>query len=75
MPATMPSAAPRPLARRQISPPTNAGANCAIAANDLRPIEDSRAPFVRGNHAGGEAAAERALTLLTRIRAAALGAT
>lgn len=41
----------------------------------LAAIEDSRAPFVRGNHAGGEAAAERALKLLARIRASALGAT
>ena len=41
----------------------------------LAAIEDSRAPFVRGNHAGGEAAAERALTLLSLIRASALGAT
>ncbi|KAF7959286.1 hypothetical protein AWV80_36295 [Cupriavidus sp. UYMU48A] len=41
----------------------------------LAAIEDSRAPFVRGNHAGGEAAAERALTLLSLIRATALGAT
>lgn len=40
----------------------------------LAAIEDNRAPFVRGNHAGGEAAAERALTLLSLIRASALGA-
>ncbi|UIF84574.1 hypothetical protein [Cupriavidus sp. UYPR2.512] len=40
----------------------------------LAAIEDSRAPFVRGCHAGGEAAAERALALLSQIRAAALGA-
>ena len=31
------------VARRQISPPKNAGANCAIAANDNKPIEASRA--------------------------------
>ena len=46
MPAAMPSAAPRPLAPRQISPPKKAGANCAIAANDISPIEASRALFV-----------------------------
>ncbi|AQV96750.1 hypothetical protein BJN34_23080 [Cupriavidus necator] len=39
----------------------------------LAAIEDTRAPFVRGNHPGGEAAAERALELLSLIRAAALG--
>lgn len=39
----------------------------------LAAIEDTRAPFVRGNHPGGEAAAERALTLLSQIRATALG--
>ncbi|MCY1223400.1 hypothetical protein D9M68_634540 [compost metagenome] len=39
----------------------------------LAAIEDSRVPFVRGNHPGGEAAAERALELLSVIRATALG--
>lgn len=38
----------------------------------LAGIEDARAPFVRGNHPGGEDAAERALRLLALIRAAAL---
>ncbi|MEC3769604.1 MULTISPECIES: hypothetical protein [Cupriavidus] len=37
----------------------------------LAAIEDARAPFVRGNHPGGEAAAERALELLSLIRATA----
>ena len=34
------------LAPRQISPPKKAGANCAIAANDIRPIEARRALLV-----------------------------
>jgi hypothetical protein len=38
----------------------------------LAEIEDIRPPFVRGNRAGGERAAERALELLARIRARAL---
>jgi len=38
----------------------------------LAAIEDARPPFVRGNHPGGEHAAERALELLSQIRAAAL---
>ena len=46
MPAAMPSAAPRALAPRQISPPKKAGANWAIAANDISPIEASRALLV-----------------------------
>ena len=39
----------------------------------LAEIEDLRAPFVRGNQAGGERAAERALALLAHIRARAVG--
>jgi hypothetical protein len=46
MPAVMPSAAPLALAPRQISAPKKAGANCAIAAKDIRPIEASRALLV-----------------------------
>jgi hypothetical protein len=34
----------------------------------LAEIEDIRPPFVRGNRAGGEQAAERALALLAQIR-------
>ena len=41
MPAVMPAIAPRAVPRRQIRPPKNAGANCAMAANDNRPIEAS----------------------------------
>lgn len=37
----------------------------------LAAIEDLRAPFVRGNRPGGEAAAERALALLAVLRAGA----
>ena len=37
----------------------------------LTEIEDLRPPFVRGNHPGGERAAERALALLARLRAGA----
>lgn len=48
----------------------------AVAANApihaLAQIEDSRVPFVRGNQPGGEQGAERALELLSVIRAAAL---
>ncbi len=40
----------------------------------LAEIEDLRPPFVRGNHPGGERAAERALALLASIRAGALEA-
>ncbi|WP_427309724.1 hypothetical protein [Cupriavidus sp. H39] len=39
----------------------------------LAAIEDTRAPYVRGNHPGGAAAADRALELLSLIRATALG--
>ena len=39
----MPATAPRAVPRRQISPPRNAGAICAIAAKDSRPIEASPA--------------------------------
>ena len=42
----MPSAAPLPLAPRQISPPISAGANWAMAAKDIRPIDDRRALLV-----------------------------
>ena len=41
MPTVMPAMAPRAVARRQISPPKNAGASCAIAANDNRPMAAS----------------------------------
>ena len=34
----MPAMAPRAVARRQIRPPKNAGASCAMAANDNRPM-------------------------------------
>jgi len=48
----------------------------AVAAEEplqaLAGIENARAPFVRGNHPGGEDAAGRALQLLSQIRAAAL---
>lgn len=44
-----------------------------LALHALAEIEDSRPPYVRGNVPGGERAAERALDLLARIRAAALG--
>ena len=37
----MPAMAPPAVARRQNSPPKNAGASCAIAANESRPIEAS----------------------------------
>ena len=37
----------------------------------LAAIEDLRAPYVRGNRAGGEAAAERALALLALVRSVA----
>ena len=37
----------------------------------LAAIEDLRAPYVRGNRAGGEAAAERALALLSLVRGVA----
>jgi hypothetical protein len=40
----------------------------------LAEIEDLRPPFVRGNRAGGESAAELALALLAVIRAGATGA-
>jgi hypothetical protein len=46
------------------------GDDALIAA--LAEIEDIRPPFVRGNRAGGEGAAERALALLARIRSAAV---
>ncbi len=46
MPATMPSAAPLALASRQISPPKKEGANWAIAAKDISPIDASRALLV-----------------------------
>lgn len=39
------------------------------ALRALSEIEDLRAPFVRGNWPGGEAAADRALALLSVIRA------
>jgi len=39
----------------------------------LTEIEDLRPPFVRGNHPGGEQAAERALALLAQLRAGAAG--
>jgi hypothetical protein len=38
----------------------------------LAEIEDLRPPFVRGNRAGGEPAAERALALLAKIRSTAV---
>jgi hypothetical protein len=41
----------------------------------LTEIEDLRPPYVRGNRAGGEQAAERAVALLARIRAKAGGST
>ena len=37
----MPAIAPRAVARRQISPPKKAGASCAMAAKESRPIEAS----------------------------------
>jgi len=43
------------------------------ALRALAEIEDIRPPYVRGNLPGGEQAAERALGLLSLIRAAALG--
>ena len=41
MPETMPAMAPAAVARRQNRPPKKAGASCAIAANDSKPIEAS----------------------------------
>lgn len=40
----------------------------AAALSALAEIEDIRPPYVRGNWRGGEAAAERALDLLARLR-------
>ena len=40
----------------------------------LTEIEDIRPPYVRGNHPGGEQAAERALVLLGALRGKALAA-
>ena len=37
MPALMPAMAPSAVPRRQISPPKNAGANCATAAKRQKP--------------------------------------
>ena len=37
----MPAIAPSEVPRRQISPPKKAGANCATAANDNKPIAAS----------------------------------
>ena len=42
-PAVMPATAPRAVPRRQKSPPRKAGAICATAANDRRPIDTSAA--------------------------------
>lgn len=44
------------------------------AMHALRDIEDFRPPFVRGNWPGGEQAADRALELLSVIRARAQAA-
>lgn len=44
----------------------------AESVDALAEIEDIRPPYVRGNVAGGEQAAARALGLLARIRAKAL---
>ena len=41
MPIVMPAMAPRAVARLQNSPPKNAGASCAMAANDSSPMEAS----------------------------------
>lgn len=38
----------------------------------LTEIEDLRPPYVRGNHSGGEVAAERALALLSILRKTAM---
>ena len=38
----MPAAAPRAVPRRQTRPPRKAGAICATAANDKRPIDGQR---------------------------------
>ena len=40
-PAAMPAIAPRAVPRRQKRPPRKAGAICATAANDRRPMETS----------------------------------
>jgi len=42
------------------------------AVQALAAIEDARPPYVRGNHPGGERAAQQALDSLAVIRAAAL---
>ncbi len=41
MPALIPAMAPPAVARRQNRPPKNAGASCATAAKDNKPMEAS----------------------------------
>jgi hypothetical protein len=43
MPIVRPAAAPSAVPRRQTSPPKKAGAICAVAAKESRPIETSAA--------------------------------